>query len=199
MIIVGLTGSIAMGKSVTARLFAELGVPVCDADAVVHALYERGGTAVKPIAALFPNAVEDGRIDRTKLLADLAADPDGFPKLEAVVHPLVREEQERFLERCRKKGARIAVLDIPLLFETGRDRDVDKVVVVSAPGDIQRARALARPGMTEERFAALLARQVPDAEKRARADFVVDSSRGIDDALQQVRAIVAELARDSDP
>jgi dephospho-CoA kinase len=199
MIIVGLTGSIAMGKSVTARLFAELGVPVCDADAVVHALYERGGAAVEPIAALFPNAVEDGRIDRTKLLADLAADPDGFPKLEAVVHPLVREEQERFLERCRKNGARIAVLDIPLLFETGRDRDVDKVVVVSAPGDIQRARALARPGMTEERFEALLARQVPDAEKRARADFVVDSSRGIEDALQQVRAIVAELAPDSDP
>src|SRR3954452_8500880 len=115
MIIVGLTGSIAMGKSVTARLFAELGVPVCDADAVVHALYERGGAAVEPIAALFPNAVEDGRVDRTKLLADLAADPDGFPKLEAVVHPLVREEQERFLERSRRNGASIAVLDIPLL------------------------------------------------------------------------------------
>ncbi|MFL5259006.1 MAG: dephospho-CoA kinase, partial [Hyphomicrobiales bacterium] len=121
------------------------------------------------------------------------------PRLEAVVHPLVRKEQERFLERCRKSGARIAVLDIPLLFETGRDCDVDKVVVVSAPGDIQRARALARRGMTEERFEALLARQVPDAEKRARADFVVDSSRGIEDALRQVRAIVAELAPDSDP
>jgi dephospho-CoA kinase len=198
MIVVGLTGSIAMGKSTTAQLFAALGVPVCDADTVVHTLYDQGGAAVAPVGALFPDALEDGRIDRTKLLAHLTADPDGFPKLEAIVHPLVRKEEDRFLKRCRESGAKVAVLDIPLLFEAGRDRDVDKIVVVSAPADIQRARALARPGMTEERFQALLARQVPDAEKRARADFVVDSSRGLEGALEQVRAIVAELAADSD-
>jgi dephospho-CoA kinase len=198
MIVVGLTGSIAMGKTETAKMFAALGVPVCDSDMVVHRLYEEGGAAVAPVARVFPDAVKNGRVDRARLAAALAADPAGFERLEAIVHPLVRAEQKLFLDRCRRENAQLAVLDIPLLFETGRDRDVDRIVVVSAPAEMQKARAMMRPGMTEEKLASLLARQMPDSEKRARAHFVVDSGHGRDHAFAQVRAIVAQLTTDSD-
>ncbi len=195
MIVVGLTGSIGMGKSETARMFAGEGVPVCDSDAVVHRLYDRGGAAVAPVAAAFPAALSQGRIDRQALARHLAQKPQDFAILEAIVHPLVRAEQDSFLADARRRKAPLAVLDIPLLFETGRDRDVDRVVVVSAPAEIQRRRVLARPGMSEEKFTAILARQLPDAEKRTRADFIVDSGQGFDHALGQVRAIIAGLSK----
>lgn len=193
MIVIGLTGSIGMGKTATARMFAEEGVPVLDSDAVVHRLYEKGGAAVVPVAEAFPDVVTDGAIDRQKLARHLARHPGDFKRIEAIVHPLVRAEQESFLSETRRRKAPLAVLDIPLLFETGRDRDVDKIVVVSAPESVQRERVLARPGMTEEKFASILARQLPDAEKRLRADFIVDSARGFDHARTQVRRIIAEL------
>lgn len=193
MIVIGLTGSIGMGKTATARMFAEEDVPVADSDKVVHQLYEKGGAAVAPITTAFPDVVTDGAIDRQKLARHLAGNPDDFKRIEAIVHPLVRAEQEKFLNDARRRQAPLAVLDIPLLFETGRDRDVDKIVVVSAPAAVQRARVLARPGMTEEKFASILARQLPDAEKRARADYIVDSGRGFDHARAQVRRIIAEL------
>jgi dephospho-CoA kinase len=195
MIVVGLTGSIGMGKSETARMFAEEGVPVSDSDEIVHRLYDREGAAVQAIAAVFPGVVSSGRVDRRKLADHLAGKPQDFAKLEAIVHPLVRAEQERFVGEARRNKAKLAVLDIPLLFETGRDRDVDRIVVVSAPANIQRQRVLARPGMTEEKLAAILARQLPDAEKRARADFIVDSSRGLPDARRQVRHIIDALSK----
>jgi dephospho-CoA kinase len=195
MIVVGLTGSIGMGKSETARMFADEGVPVSESDTIVHRLYEKGGAAVAPVAAAFPDVVDDGRIDRQKLTRHLAGNAPDFARLEAIVHPLVRAEQEHFLIEARRRKDRLAVLDIPLLFETGRDREVDKVVVVSAPADVQRRRVLARPGMTEEKFASILARQLPDAEKRARADFVVDSSSGFDHARRQVRDIIDALSK----
>jgi len=198
MIVIGLTGSIAMGKTETARMFARLGIPVCDSDTIVRTLYETGGAAVEPIRSAFPDAVVDGRVDRARLATALAADPREFETLEAIVHPLVRHEQERFLDRCRKERAKLVVLDSPLLFETGRDRDVDFTVVVSAPPEIQKTRALERPGMTGEKFTRLLARQMPDEEKRARADFVVDSSRGLDHAFALVRDIMATLTADSE-
>ena len=198
MIVIGLTGSIAMGKTETAKMFASLGVPVSDSDAIVHELYDRGGAAVEPIGQAFPEAVIDGRVDRALLSRRLAAEPHGFERLQAIVHPLVRRAQQKFLARCRSEGAKLAVLDIPLLFETGRDQEVDHIVVVSASPDIQKARAMKRAGMTEEKFKALLARQLPDEEKRARADFVVDTSKGLDHAFAQVRDIVARLMADSD-
>ena len=195
MIVIGLTGSIGMGKSETARMFAEQGVPVCESDAIVHRLYEKDGAAVAPVAAAFPDVRDDGGIDREKLSRHLAANAEDFARLEAIVHPLVRAEQENFLKDARKRNVRFAVLDIPLLFETGRDRDVDRIVVVSAPAEVQRRRVLARPGMDEAKFAAILARQVPDAEKRARADFIVDSAHGFDHARRQVRDIIATLSK----
>ena len=195
MIVIGLTGSIGMGKSETARMFAEQGVPVCGSDAIVHRLYEKDGAAVAPVAAAFPDMRDDGGIDREKLSRHLAANAEDFARLEAIVHPLVRAEQENFLKDARKRNVRFAVLDIPLLFETGRDRDVDRIVVVSAPAEVQRRRVLARPGMDEAKFAAILARQVPDAEKRARADFIVDSAHGFDHARRQVRDIIAALSK----
>ena len=195
MIVIGLTGSIGMGKSETARMFAEQGVPVCESDAIVHRLYEKDGAAVAPVAAAFPNVRDDGGIDREKLSRHLAANAEDFARLEAIVHPLVRAEQENFLKEARKRNVRLAVLDIPLLFETGRDRDVDRIVVVSAPAEVQRRRVLARPGMDEAKFAAVLARQLPDAEKRARADFIVDSAHGFDHARRQVRDIIAVLSK----
>src|SRR5439155_19427380 len=195
MIVIGLTGSIGMGKSETARMFAEQGVPVCESDAIVHRLYEKDGAAVAPVAAAFPDVRDDGGIDREKLSRHLAANAEDFARLEAIVHPLVRAEQENFLKDARERNVRLAVLDIPLLFETGRDRDVDRIVVVSAPAEVQRRRVLARPGMDEAKFAAILARQVPDAEKRARADFIVDSAHGFDHARRQVRDIIAALSK----
>jgi dephospho-CoA kinase len=198
MIVVGLTGSIGMGKTATGKLFSKLGVPVCDADSIVHALYDKGGAAVEPIRAVFPDVVAEGRVDRVKLGESLAVEPEGFERLESIVHPLVRQAQQDFLDRSRKKGVTLAVLDIPLLFETGRDRDVDRIVVVSASPEIQKERVMKRPGMTAEIFNALLARQLPDEEKRARADFVVDTSKTREHAFAQVRDIVAALMADSD-
>lgn len=193
MKVLGLTGSIGMGKSTTASLFAELGVPVHDADAAVHALYEKD--AVPAIEAAFPGTVVEGRVDRGRLGARVLNDPQAMARLEAIVHPLVREAELAFLARAEKSGARIVVLDIPLLFETGGDRRVDAVVVVSAPAAMQRERLLAREGMTPDKLDALLPRQMPDEEKRARADFIVDSSRGIEPVRVRIREILAEVAK----
>jgi dephospho-CoA kinase len=192
MFILGLTGSISMGKSVTANLFAEAGVPVHDADAAVHRLYE--GEATTAVEAAFPGTTVDGKVDRAKLAARVLDDAAAIKQLEAIVHPLVREAERRFLAQAAAKGARLVVLDIPLLFETGGDQRVDAVVVVSAPAEIQRARALARPGMTAAKLDAILQKQMPDAEKRARAHFIVDSSRGIDSARAQVHGILRAVA-----
>ncbi|PLK70140.1 dephospho-CoA kinase [Rhizobium sp. TH135] len=191
MIVIGLTGSIGMGKSTTAALFADEGVPVNDSDQVVHDLYR--SDAVAPIAELFPNVVVGGVVDRVKLSENLAKNPAKFRDLEAIVHPLVRAREVAFLQRQRELGCSIVVLDIPLLFETGADATMDKVVVVSCEPDVQRQRVLSRPGMTEEKFALILSRQTPDAEKRARADYVIDTGHGIDMAREQVKTIVREL------
>jgi dephospho-CoA kinase len=197
VIVAGLTGSIAMGKSETARMFASLGVPVFDADAEVHSLYTKGGAAVAAIAARFPEAIVDRAIDR-RLLGELVLrDPEALQALETLVHPLVRKKEAEFLRKCRSDGKPLVVLDIPLLFESGRQHDVDRIIVVSAPDDVQRSRALARPGMTAEKFEAIAARQVPDAEKRRQAHFIVDSSQGLDQALAQVKTIVATLIREA--
>jgi dephospho-CoA kinase len=193
MLVVGLTGSIAMGKTETARMFACLGYPVFDADAAVHRLYDTGGAAVPLIERAFPGAVSEGKVDRARLSEIVAGDPQALARLEALVHPLVRRDQQSFLEAAREAGHALAVLDIPLLFETGRDADVDVVVVVSAPEDVQKARVLARPLMTREKFAAILDRQLPDSEKRRRADYVVDTSTGLEEAFEQVRAVADEL------
>jgi dephospho-CoA kinase len=192
MLILGLTGSVGMGKSVTARFFAEAGVPVHDADAAVHRLYE--GPAVPAIEAAFPGTTTDGKVDRTKLSARVLGDGAALKRLEAIVHPLVQESERQLLADAERRGEKVVVLDIPLLFETGGDRRVDAVVVVSAPLEVQRARVLARPGMTVEKFEAILAKQMPDSEKRRRADFVVDTSRGFEAAREQVRAVLAAVA-----
>ena len=191
MFIIGLTGSIAMGKTTTARLFAEEGVPVHDADAAVHELYE--SKAVAAIEAAFPGVIRDGKVDRAVLGQRVLGDPPALQRLEAIVHPLVREAERRFLKAAEAAGAKVVVLDIPLLLETASASRVDAVVVVSAPAAIQRARVLER-GVSAERFEALLARQMPDDEKRRRADFVVDSSQGIEHARAQVRNILAAVA-----
>ncbi|MDT6939709.1 dephospho-CoA kinase [Brucella pseudogrignonensis] len=191
MIILGLTGSIGMGKTTASNMFAEAGVPVYSADDAVHALY--AGRAAPLIEAAFPGTVQDGTVDRAKLSAAVLGKPEALKKLESIIHPLVHEEEAAFLARARADGADIALIDIPLLFETGGNNRVDKVAVVSAPADIQRARVLARPGMTEEKFAAILARQMPDAEKRARADFIIDSSGDFEETRAQITAIIAEL------
>jgi dephospho-CoA kinase len=190
--ILGLTGSIGMGKSTTAALFQARGIPVHDADATVHALYR--GRAVPLIAAAFPDAVRDGAVDRPSLSAAVLGKPEAMARLEAIIHPLVREEEEAFLRGCRERGQGLAVLDVPLLLETAGERRCDAVLVVSASAEIQRARVLARPGMTAERLDAILARQMPDAQKRARAQFIVDTSRGIVAAGRQVGSILAALA-----
>jgi dephospho-CoA kinase len=192
MLVLGLTGSVAMGKSTTARFFAEEGVPVHDADMVVHRLYE--GDAVPVIEAAFPGTTTDGKVDRVKLGSRVMGDLAALHQLEAIVHPMVQDAEARFLAEAESKGAPVAILDIPLLFETGGDQRVDAVVVATAPAEVQRERVLARPGMTEQRLAAMLARQMPDSEKRRRADFIVDTSRGFDDAREQVREILRKVA-----
>jgi dephospho-CoA kinase len=192
MFILGLTGSIGMGKSTTASFFAEAGVPVHDSDAAVHRLYQ--GDAVAPVEAAFPGVAVDGKIDREKLAEQLIGRPDAIKRLEAIVHPLVRAATQRFVQAQAAKGARVILLDIPLLLETGAEKNVDAVVVVSSPPAVQHARVLARPGMTAEKLAALLARQMPDAEKRARAHFVVDTSRSFDSARAQVHGILRAIA-----
>jgi len=180
-----------MGKSTTAQIFRELGVPVHDADAAVHALY--GAEGVAPVETAFPGVTQGGRIDRTLLGARVLGDEAAMKRLEAIVHPLVHAREKAFLEAAETAGAPIAVLDIPLLFETGGENRVDAVLVVSAPESVQRARVLARPGMTEEKFAAILARQVPDSEKRRRADHVIDTGHGLDRARAAVAALLDEL------
>ena len=193
MLLIGLTGSIGMGKSETAKMFARLGVPVYDADAAVHALYARGGAAVEPIAAAFPSAVIDGAVDRAALSRCVLGLPDEMRKLEAIVHPLVGRAQIDFLRNAAAEGHHAVVLDVPLLYETGGEARVDVVVVVSAPYHIQEERVLARPGMDMAKFAAIHAKQVPDAEKRKRADFIVETDKGLDHAFDEVRKIVAAL------
>ncbi len=195
MIILGLTGSIGMGKSATASLFRDAGIPVYDADAAVHALYAEGGAAVAPIEDVFPGVTEKGAIDRQKLRARVLDDPDAMKRLEAIVHPLAGEAQLDFRHRAKEEGAPFAVLDIPLLFETGGNKHCTYTLVVSAPADIQRARVLARPGMTAEAFEAILARQIPDADKRAKADFILSTAHGFDFARDHVRAIIALMKR----
>jgi dephospho-CoA kinase len=192
MFILGLTGSVGMGKSTTARFFAEEGVPVHDADAVVHRLYE--GEAAAAIEAAFPGTTVNGKVDRGKLGARVLGSAAALAQLEAIIHPLVHEAESRLLAEARARGEEVVVLDIPLLFETGGDRRVDAVVVVSAPPDVQRARVLERPGMNKDKLAAILAKQIPDAEKRRRADFVVDTSQGFEAARRQVRAILQAVA-----
>jgi dephospho-CoA kinase len=192
MLVIGLTGSIGMGKTATASFFAQAGVPVHDADATVHRLYE--GAAAPAIEAAFPGTTSGGKVDRVKLAARVLGDKAALRQLEAIVHPLVREAEMKFLAEAERKGAPVAVLDIPLLFETGGHERVDAVVTVSAPAEVQRARLLERPGLTEEKLEALIANQLPDAEKRRRADFVVDSSQGFDAARAQVTEILRRIA-----
>jgi dephospho-CoA kinase len=193
MLIIGLTGSIGMGKTETAKMFARHGVPVCDSDATVHMLYDKGGLAVEPIHALFPEAVVDGRVDRALLSRAVLGKPESMRQLEAIVHPLVGVAQRDFMARAAASGTTMVVIDVPLLFETGGEKRVDVVVVVSALPELQRKRVLARPGMTAEKFELILKKQVADAEKRSRADFVVDSSHGLEHAERQVVAIIEAL------
>ncbi|MDR5010118.1 dephospho-CoA kinase [Agrobacterium tumefaciens] len=195
MIVIGLTGSIGMGKTTTAKLFAAEGIPVLDSDAVVHDLYS--AEAVPMIEAAFPGTTISGTVDRLELGNILRENPANFRKLEAIVHPLVRERQEAFLRKAREENQNFAVLDIPLLFETGAETRVDKTVVVSCAPEIQRQRVLSRPGMTEEKFEMILARQMPDAEKRRRADFIIDSGNGVEAARDQVREILQRLSAGS--
>ncbi|WP_095202584.1 dephospho-CoA kinase [Mesorhizobium carmichaelinearum] len=194
MIVLGLTGSIGMGKSTTAKMFAEAGVPVHDSDEAVHRLYS--GAAAPLVEAAFPGTTVGGVVDRAKLGARVLGDATALKQLEAIIHPLVRADADAFLARHRNAGESIAVLDIPLLFETGGRGRVDKVVVVTAPAEVQRQRVLARPGMTEEKLAAILAKQVPDEEKRRLADFVIDTGQGLDAARSTVATIIAELSGD---
>lgn len=193
MKLVGLTGSIGMGKSTTARMFAELGAAVWDADAAVHRLYAEGGGGVPAIAALAPEAVSGGAVDRVRLRELIGADQTLLPKIEAAIHPLVAADRDRFREAAE---AEIVLFDIPLLYETGAEGWLDAVVVVTAPAEVQRERVLSRPGMTEAAFEHILAKQVPDAEKRACADFVIDTGEGIEAARQQVAAVMAALTGD---
>ena len=193
MILLGLTGSIGMGKSTTTAMFADLGAVVWNADDAVHRLYAPGGAAVLPVGEAFPGVVVDGAVDRTRLAEALGKDDTAFRRLEAIVHPLVAQGRAADLEAARTAGVKLAVLDIPLLFETDGDKAVDAVVVVTADPAIQAERVLARPGMTRERFDAILARQMPDAEKRMRADFVIDTGRGLEAARAEVEAIVVAV------
>ena len=190
MIVLGLTGSIGMGKSTTTAMFADAGALVWNADAAVHALYDRDGAAVVPVGEAFPGVVVDGVVDRARLAEALGRDDQAFRRLEAIVHPLVLRGRTEDLAAAEARGVKLAVLDVPLLFETGGDAAVDAVVVVTAPAAVQAARVLARPGMTRDRFDAILARQMPDTEKRRRADFVIDTGEGLEVARARVTEIV---------
>ena len=193
MIVLGLTGSIGMGKSTTATLFVDAGVPVYDADAAVHRLYE--GEAVAAIEAEFPGTTINGKVDRNKLSACVVHDSAAMKRLEEIVHPMLGASRQKFLQEAEQSGAPVAVVDVPLLFETGGEKRVDAVVVVTTTAELQRERILARPNMTEEKLAAMLARQMPDAEKRRRADFVVDTSHGLDPVRTRIRDILTEAAK----
>lgn len=193
MKLIGLTGSIGMGKSTTMQMFAEQGIPVYDADAAVHAIYS--GEAVPAVEAAFPGTTADGKVDRQKLSAFVLGKPEELKKLEGIVHPMLGAHRAAFLKQAEESGATAAVLDVPLLFETGGEKRMDAVVVVSAPADVQRARVLARDNMTPEKLDAILARQMPDAEKRKRADFVVDTSSGLEPVRLRIRDILEQVAR----
>jgi dephospho-CoA kinase len=193
MRVLGLTGSIGMGKSTTAKLFAEAGVPVYDADAIVHKIYE--GEAVPAIEAAFPGTTANGKVDRAKLSAKVVHDAAAMKRLEEIVHPMLRAYHQKFLEDAEKSGAPVAVVDVPLLFETGGDKRVDAVVVVTTSPEIQRERILARGTMSHEALEAILARQMPDAEKRRRADFLVDTSHGLDPVRTRIRDILDQAAK----
>jgi dephospho-CoA kinase len=193
MIVLGLTGSIGMGKSTTAKLFAEAGVPVYDADAAVHRLYE--GEAAPAIEAAFPGTTMEGKVDRNRLSACVVHDPAAMKRLEQIVHPMLGESRRRFLQEAEQAGARVAVVDVPLLFETGGEKRVDAVVVVTTTTEVQRQRILARPNMTDERLNAILSLQMPDAEKRKRAHFVVDTSHGLDPVRARIRDILDEAVK----
>jgi dephospho-CoA kinase len=191
MLLIGLTGSIGMGKSTTAQMFRDEGVPVSDSDEIVHDIYR--SPAASEIERQFPGTVVAGVVDRSHLAQNVLGDAEALERLEAIIHPLVREARQKFIESCRKRGSKFVVLDIPLLFETGGDREVDVIIVVTAEPNVQRERVLARPSMTEEKFSRLLAKQMPDEEKRRRADFVIHTDRGLDFARDEVRAILAQL------
>lgn len=193
MILIGLTGSIGMGKSTTAAMFREAGVPVYDADAAVRDLYDEGGAGVGPVGEAFPGVVSHGKVDREALRQAVLGKPDALKRLNAIVHPLVARDRALFFEKAKAEGTDLVVLDIPLLFETGGQAAVDAVVVVTAPATMQRERVLSRPGMTPERLDAIMAQQLPDAEKRARAHFVVDTSRGLEPTRRQVAEIIAAM------
>jgi dephospho-CoA kinase len=193
MIILGLTGSIGMGKSTTAKLFAEAGVPVYDADAAVHRIYE--GEAAPAVEAAFPGTTVNGKVDRNKLSARVVHDPAAMKQLEQIVHPMLGASRQKFLSDAEQAGAPVAVVDVPLLFETGGEKRVDAVVVVTTSAEIQRQRILARDNMTPEKLDAILARQLPDAEKRKRAHFVVDTSHGLDPVRARIRDILDEAAK----
>jgi len=193
MIILGLTGSIGMGKSTTAKLFAEAGVPVYDADATVHMIYE--GEAAPAIEAAFPGTTANGKVDRAKLSAQVVHDAAAMKRLEQIVHPMLRAYHQKFLEDAERSGAPVAVVDVPLLFETGGEKRVDAVVVVTTSPELQRQRILSRDNMTGEKLDAILARQLPDAEKRKRADFIVDTSHGLDPVRARIRDILSEAGK----
>jgi dephospho-CoA kinase len=193
MLIIGLTGSIGMGKSTTLQMFADEGVPVYDADAAVHAVYS--STAVPVVEAAFPGTTADGKVDRQKLSQRVLGNPEALKRLEQIVHPLLGAHRQKFLEQAEKSGAPIVLMDVPLLFETGGEKRMDAVIVVSAPAELQRERVLARENMTQEKLDAILARQMPDAEKRKRADFVVDTSRGLEPVRADVKDILARVAK----
>jgi dephospho-CoA kinase len=193
MLILGLTGSIGMGKSTTAKLFAEAGVPVYDADAAVHKIYE--GEAAPAVEAAFPGTTVDGKVDRVRLSARVLNDPAAIKQLEQIVHPMLGASRKKFLDDAEQSGAPVAVVDVPLLFETGGEKRVDAVVVVTTTPEAQRERILARDNMTSEKLDAILARQLPDAEKRKRADFVVDTSHGLDPVRAAIRDILAEVVK----
>jgi dephospho-CoA kinase len=193
MIVLGLTGSIGMGKSTTAKLFAEAGVPVYDADAAVHRLYE--GEAAPAIEAAFPGTTTNGKVDRNRLSACVVHNPAAMKRLEEIVHPMLGASRQKFLRDAEQSGAAVAVVDVPLLFETGGERNVDAVVVVTTSPELQRERILARPNMSEQKFEGILARQMPDAEKRRRAHFVVDTSHGLDPVRARIRDILEEAAK----
>lgn len=193
MIILGLTGSIGMGKSTTSKMFKEAGCPVFDADAAVHALYAKGGEAVPIIRAVFPDAIKDGAIDRARLGEHMRRDPLQLKVLESFIHPLVADARAKFFNKAKANNAKIVVMDVPLLFETGGDAYVDKTIVVTAPEEVQRKRVMARAGMTAELYASLLARQMPDAEKRKRADILIYTDKGLDNAREQVQKILTQL------
>lgn len=191
MFVLGLTGSIGMGKSTTAEIFRAEGIAVHDSDATVHALYR--GAAAPLIEAVFPGTVRDGVVDRSALAAKVLDDPDALARLEAIVHPLVRASRMAFVEEAKARGDRLIVVDIPLLYETGAEAEVDAVLLVTAPEAVQKQRIAARPGMTASKLAAIMAKQMPDEEKRRRADFIIDTSTGHADAERQVRDVLGKI------